>query len=128
MEAVLGAALPGEPARALGWARYRVADEHYPGLVTCAGAVTWGTLYSTLDPADFAVLDDFEGDLYDRVELEVEPSGTAPRFASAYVIPTDRVGRLTREPWSLEAFRAAHLEVFLLQCREFRRVWVKPNT
>ena len=128
MEAVLGAVLPNEPARVEGWARYRVRGEHYPGIVANLGAATPGTLYTACTPSAMRILDDFEGDLYDRVELVVEPKGDAPRHAHAYVIPAGRATRLTRDSWSPESFRESHLETFLVRCHQFRRSFVESNS
>ena len=128
MEAVLGVVVPSEPARIHGWARYRVGGEQYPGLVACTGVVTTGTLYPCCEPAALSVLDDFEGDLYDRVELLVEPNLRESELANVYVISADRSARLTRESWSPEDYRALHLESFLMQCHEFRRFFIELNS
>jgi len=118
MREVTGRSFAGEPAALDGFARYRVRDAHYPGLVPEPGAQTPGTLYRALDAAALAALDRFEGALYARRTLEVVRLRDAtPARAEVYVVRDAHRHTLTAEPWDKSDFARDHLAAFLAQLR-----------
>ena len=118
MHAVTQRSFAGEPAVLDGFARYRVRDADYPGLVPEPGARTEGTLYRALDAAALAALDRFEGALYARHTLEVERLRDASRAsAQVYVVRDAHRHTLTREPWDKTVFARERLEAFLGRLR-----------
>ena len=114
---VTGQGFAGEPATLDGFARYRVRDAEYPGLVPEPGARTEGTLYRALDADSLAALDRFEGALYERRTLDVRTrdGGFAP--AQVYVVREAHRHTLSREPWDKRAFARESLSSFVQRLR-----------
>ncbi|MBM4337690.1 MAG: gamma-glutamylcyclotransferase [Deltaproteobacteria bacterium] len=117
MREVTGRTFAGEPAVLDGFARYRVRDADYPGLLPESGACTRGTLYREVDDTALAALDRFEGPLYERRWLEVRVADGARPHASVYVVREAQRDLLTREPWDERAFARDRLEAFLRRIR-----------
>ena len=118
MRAVTGRSFAGEPAALDGFARYRVRDADYPGLVAEPGAQTPGTLYRALDPDALAALDRFEGALYARRALEVVRLRDGSRAqAFVYVVRDAHRHSLTDEPWDRDGFAREGLAAFLGRLR-----------
>jgi gamma-glutamylcyclotransferase (GGCT)/AIG2-like uncharacterized protein YtfP len=119
MEALLGRTVPSAPARLAGFACYRVRGAVFPAALESSGREIRGRLYRGLDPPTLALLDRFEGDLYQRRRLTVELGG-GESAAWVYLLAADRSGLLTDEPWSLAEFVQLHLLAYLRGCRAFR--------
>jgi gamma-glutamylcyclotransferase (GGCT)/AIG2-like uncharacterized protein YtfP len=82
---VIGRPAPaGEPARLHGHARHPVRGQDYPGLVAAPGATVAGRLYRGITPADWARLDAYEGDDYERVAVQVALPGGGQQAAWVY--------------------------------------------
>jgi gamma-glutamylcyclotransferase (GGCT)/AIG2-like uncharacterized protein YtfP len=90
-----------------------VRGTHHPGIAPHAGAETTGTLYAEVDAAALAALDRFEGELYERRELEVETAAGARRRAFVWAVRPELRSVLTGEPWDRERFVASHLREWL---------------
>jgi gamma-glutamylcyclotransferase (GGCT)/AIG2-like uncharacterized protein YtfP len=114
--AVTGQQKIGQPAKIEGYARYRLRDLSYPGLVAESGAITEGLLYLDLDAGAWARLDRFEDVFYRRETLTVTALGVGEVFAEAYVMPTGDWRLIDRQAWSLEVFREQHLSDFMRRC------------
>lgn len=106
----------GQPARIEGYARYRLKDLSYPGLVAECGAFTDGILYPDLDAEVWARLDRFEDVFYCRETLTVSVRELGEVSAEVYVVPSAELGLINRRPWSLEEFRQQHLSDFMRRC------------
>ena len=120
LEALLGRALPAQPAQLAGYARYRVRGEVFPALAAEAGADTSGVLYTGVDQREWALLDRFEGELYVRRAVRVEtPAGA--RDAWTYLVAAGREPLLTREPWDPRSFAEGNRARWLELCRAFAR-------
>jgi len=117
MHAVTGREFAAEPAALDGFARYRVRDGEYPGLVPEPGARTEGTLYRGLDAASSAALDRFEGAFYERLTLEVELRDGRREAAQVYVVKAGQRAALSGEPWDKARFGRKHLEAFVSRLR-----------
>jgi gamma-glutamylcyclotransferase (GGCT)/AIG2-like uncharacterized protein YtfP len=117
MRQVTGQTLPGEPATLEGFARYRVRDADYPGLLPEPGARTEGTLYRALDADSLATLDRFEGALYERRTLAVTKHDGTSVSAQVYVVREAHRHTLSREPWDKAAFARESLAGFVSRLR-----------
>jgi gamma-glutamylcyclotransferase (GGCT)/AIG2-like uncharacterized protein YtfP len=106
----------GHPASIEGYARYRLKNLSYPGLVAQTGAVTDGILYPALDAGVWARLDRFEDKFYRRETLKVLAQGLGMMSAEVYVVPYEELGMIDRRPWSLEEFRQQDLYSFMRRC------------
>jgi gamma-glutamylcyclotransferase (GGCT)/AIG2-like uncharacterized protein YtfP len=117
MREVTGRSFAAEPATLEGFARYRVRDADYPGLVPEPGAQTSGTLYRALDAASLAALDRFEGALYERRTLDVRTGDGGRAAAQVYVVREAHRHTLSREPWDKQTFARESLSGFVRRLR-----------
>jgi gamma-glutamylcyclotransferase (GGCT)/AIG2-like uncharacterized protein YtfP len=113
MRAVTGRDFDAAPAVLAGFARYRVRDAEYPGLVPEPGARTEGTLYRGLDAAAIRALDHFEGAFYERLTLEVELASGARESAEIYVVVPARRGEISQDAWDVAHFERHDLANFM---------------
>ncbi|MDT3438576.1 MULTISPECIES: gamma-glutamylcyclotransferase family protein [unclassified Pseudofrankia] len=91
VEALLGRRPAFTAAVIAGWRAARLPGRVYPGLVPAAGRRASGLLLSGLCAAEWALLDDFEGDAYVLCPVETETlGGTA---APGCLIGGDGLGR-----------------------------------
>jgi len=107
LEAVIGRRLQGIPVTLPGYVRLRVKREHYPAIVAAEGDRVEGILYRGLTAPEFARLDRFEGEEYDR---RIERAGGAE--VQVYVL-SDRWKHLA-EPvaWNPEDLSPNQLQAF----------------
>ncbi|GAA2435489.1 gamma-glutamylcyclotransferase family protein [Streptomyces macrosporus] len=108
LRALLGRVPARTPADVAGWRAAPLEGRLYPGLVPAEETVT-GLLLEDLTPAEWRVLDAFEGDEYDRRRLAL----TDGRHCCAYVWSA---GRVLPGTWSVEDFAERHLADFVLRC------------
>jgi gamma-glutamylcyclotransferase (GGCT)/AIG2-like uncharacterized protein YtfP len=111
--AVTGSPAKGVPAVLAEYARYRLRDHGFPGIIQQTGAVTPGILYDGVDAGAMDRLDRFEEDVYVRTEVVVTDGFGRSRRAQAYVIPQARREVLSSEPWDPERFRREEATAFL---------------
>ena len=96
--------------------------QSYPGLVPAEGKATAGVLWEGIEPSDFALLDRYESDLYERRNVNVVPQGASPaRTASVYLLPDRHREFLSNEAWDPERFARQHLVETVAHCERFRR-------
>ncbi|KAB1935303.1 gamma-glutamylcyclotransferase [Micromonospora sp. ALFpr18c] len=102
------------PGAATGWRAAALRDRLFPGLVPAAGGgspqVVKGQVVAGLSAAEWAILDDFEGPLYDLRRLRLDDGTTAHAYvctADTLVLDTD---------WDRAAFAAGHLSSYLSMC------------
>lgn len=113
MRLVVGRILPSEPAELPGYARYVIRGHTFPGVVAKPGESAPGALYRDLDPETMGRLDCFEDDFYVR-EVVMVTTDTGERVSAfAYVVPEDRSGILSADPWDEGQFAQEHLVEFL---------------
>jgi gamma-glutamylcyclotransferase (GGCT)/AIG2-like uncharacterized protein YtfP len=120
LEALTGHRPCARPATLPGYARYRVRGQLHPAVVERAGATTDGIVYEGIDPTDWAVLDDFEGDAYERRLRPVVFQGGGGALAFVYLLRRDREHTLTAQGWSIDAFTQRHLRRTVELCRALR--------
>ncbi len=109
MRAVTGHDFPCRRAVLEGFARFLLRGQIYPGIIEASGRATDGMLYESIDPRSLALLDEFEGSLYERRRVRVLWSDGGSCEAFAYVVPPARRHLLSAEPWDREHFIARHL-------------------
>ena len=127
MEAVTGRRFAGVPASLAGYRRSCLHARSYPGIVPDAGEKTDGRLYPEVDAEALAVLDAFEGTLYDRLALVVRTSTGEGVRAWAYVVVERQRYRVSPQSWDPELFLQQHGEKFIEGCRRFRKEGVAPK-
>lgn len=120
IEAVCGRGFAGEPARLSGYLCRRMRDAGYPGIRPEPGALTVGLLYSGVDQAAFAQLDRFEGEQYERRQVQVETAAGRPVMAAAYVVSPEHLVDLSGDAWDLDSFREHDLAAFRREYRGWR--------
>lgn len=105
MQALIGRIPPSKAAQLVGFRTGLVARADFPGIVPCPDAVTTGLLLGSLNAEDLARLDAYEGELYQRVSIQVQ-TVSGPCSAWVYQIVPWARDRVTREPWTIEGYRA----------------------
>ncbi|HEY9052994.1 MAG TPA: gamma-glutamylcyclotransferase family protein [Gammaproteobacteria bacterium] len=114
---VTGEIFPFESAWISDYARYRVKNQAYPGLVYEPGACTSGTLYHEIKPRHFKRLDAYEGILYSKQEIFIETECGELCCALVYLVPQQKKSVLSSQPWDKEHFERQSYYRFLK--REF---------
>ena len=121
MYAVTGRHFQRKEAVLSRFARFAVRGEVYPGIVEREGASTDGILYFDVDVCSLSRLDDFEGDLYRRISVEVKDTGGGQFAAFAYEIKPWKADRLSGAVWDVREFEG-HLDYFIKHYEGFLTV------
>lgn len=121
MKAVTGRTFEGKKATLSDWVRFRVLDSEYPGITSLPGEVVSGILYEEVDETLITNLDDFEGEKYERVLVDVKLEDGTIVSASTFAIKDDSKQYLSEEPWDFEDFIQSGLEKFINWFVEDRR-------
>lgn len=110
---ILGRRLTGTAATLPGYDLRQVIRAPYPAVVAQAGASTAGCLYTApLSPRDWRILDDYEGEGYERVQLPVECQGQR-LTAWVYRLTPGWQHWISRHPWHYRHFLRTHLHHYL---------------
>lgn len=113
--AVIGRVPAMAPATLSGWRAAALPGRVYPGLVPDgSGKRAVGQVLSGLTAEDWARLDHFEGEAYDRRELQVDGGGRV----WAYV--WQDVAGVADHDWDPARFAARHLGDYVIGCAEWR--------
>ncbi|MCD8481614.1 MAG: gamma-glutamylcyclotransferase [Verrucomicrobia bacterium] len=104
MQSIIGRHPANKPARLLDHRRFAVRNANYPGVVQWQGIDTQGTLFFDLSEQDLVALDAFEGDMYERVQAQINlhhnPSAPAvATIAWIYRVRHEFKGKLSEDPW-----------------------------
>lgn len=120
MHALLGRQLRYECAVLHNFARYCLTAKIYPGLVFEPDAFVEGTLYFDLAEAELALLDQFEGERYQRTICRCAATS---REQECFVYVTAAAARpeVLSAPWDEGAFRTHKLRGYCEMCAAFRR-------
>lgn len=86
--------------------RSKIHNEEYPGIIAQANAVVSGILYFDLAAKAIGCLDLFEGEMYQRQEVEVIMENQDQATAMTYVIKPRYQHLLTDKEWSFSEFLA----------------------
>jgi gamma-glutamylcyclotransferase (GGCT)/AIG2-like uncharacterized protein YtfP len=120
LHAVVGRRWQGEPALLVGYARYRVRGKTYPAIVAEPAGNVAGLLYGGVDAEELALLDRYEGELYEHRTVNVRVGGGA-HPALAYVLGEQHRSLLSGDAWELGEFEREHLAGYLQQIALTRR-------
>ena len=97
----------------MGYARYTVKGEYYPGIIPEKDAVTKGLLCFYVDQLSLERLDAFEGDLYQRTAILVETEKGEVFSAETYAVKPEFRDCLSSKKWNVKEFSQNHLKAFL---------------
>ena len=111
MRAVTGRSFLSISASLRDYARYSVRGASYPGIIQEKGVVTPGILYLGLDHHAVKMLDEFEGEWYERTPVDTETGEGRILRAETYLFKPQHL--LTKEAWDLETFKSKHLRAFM---------------
>jgi gamma-glutamylcyclotransferase (GGCT)/AIG2-like uncharacterized protein YtfP len=100
---LLGRVPPSEEAVLFGYRRTLLRHEPFPAVFPQLGASVSGRCYRGLGPRDVELLDDYEGELYRRVTVEVVVGGRTEQ-TECYVIAPGSEHLLSERDWDLDAF------------------------
>ncbi len=94
------------------YSRYLVENACYPGIAKKAYGHVSGKLYLEVNQTTFKALDNFEGELYERREVEIVTELKILK-AQTFVITSEYIGRLSSRPWNPDTFRRKHYDAFI---------------
>lgn len=112
IRAVTGRTFASTAAILPDYRRNRVKDADYPGIVADITAKVGGCLLMDVDCVSLDKLDAFEGEYYQRIEVNVMDLQSRHYACSVYVIAPHWLHLLTNEPWSLEEFQRTGYQRF----------------
>ncbi|MFC4062017.1 gamma-glutamylcyclotransferase family protein [Planomonospora corallina] len=110
LRALLGRVPESAPAVAEGWRAARLPGQVYPVLVPAGEGTARGLLITGLTAAEWRVLDEYEGPMYELRPVEL----TDGRRGHAYV--TVDPAAAAPDDWDAERFVAEHLDAYLGEC------------
>jgi gamma-glutamylcyclotransferase (GGCT)/AIG2-like uncharacterized protein YtfP len=119
-QAVTGRTFVSDVAWLSGHERFCVRGESYPGVLETGRGAVRGRVYCDVDPETVAVLDRFEGSLYERRSVTVTLMDGRACAAECWVVPEESSHELERVPWDPVLFARRDLRAFLAACRAFR--------
>lgn len=90
---------PAASARLPGFARFRIRDEDFPGIIPAEDSNLDGTVFFDISDPEWERLDAYESNLYQRQTLWVTAAEGIRMQAETYVIPPQNENDLTRDPW-----------------------------
>ena len=110
---LLGVNLVGEYAELPGYERFMLVNKHYPGIIRNSIARVDGFLYEGVTAKQFAILDRYEDDFYERCRVVVETAHAQSVAAWTYIIPLRHKRALSNKSWNREDFMRTQLKRFL---------------
>jgi gamma-glutamylcyclotransferase (GGCT)/AIG2-like uncharacterized protein YtfP len=110
-ERVLGRLPQVDRAAAPSWSTRILTERTYPGLVPDKMAAAGGLLFMDLSDAEWALLDAYEGDEYERTTLTVVSQSGQPTEAEIYLLLDESI--VTEDRWTTQWFADLHLADFL---------------
>ena len=72
------------------------------------------------------LLDDFEGELYERVSVKVETEKSGELAAATYVIKREQQNLLSNDLWDPQEFEKRHLQDFIENYKGFSGLRKQP--
>lgn len=104
-----------------GYARFTVKGDSYPGIIPSTNSITEGIIYFNVDELSLERLDEFEGDLYQRIPIQVETKDNEVLNAETYIIKPRYRRCLSSKEWNLKEFAQKHLAAFLETYSGFKK-------
>ncbi|WP_344863349.1 gamma-glutamylcyclotransferase family protein [Planomonospora alba] len=114
LRALLGRVPDSAPAEVAGWRAARLPGRVYPVLVPAPEGTARGLLITGLTAAEWRVLDEYEGPMYELRPVEL----TDARRGWAYVSADPAAA--SAEDWDAGRFVAEHLDAYLGECAGWR--------
>jgi gamma-glutamylcyclotransferase (GGCT)/AIG2-like uncharacterized protein YtfP len=127
MQRVCGGTFKSACGEIHGYARFRIKEEVYPGLTDFPDMATDGVIYFDVDPASAAKLDTFEGDMVERVDVNVQTEDGEWVEAETYVVRKKQRKHLTSLAWEEYDFRRDHLKKVAQALDEAHRKGLRPT-
>lgn len=112
---LLGKVCSNQRAVLQGWKAVKVKNEDYPGLIQANNGKVLGIIKTGLSAADFEILDNFEGEQYQRIQLVVTNAQGQAQQTYVYVFKECYLAHLSSETWSYQEFSQQSLPWFLNQ-------------
>ena len=101
------------PGTVSGFVRRSIQHEHYPAMLPGpVSSKVEGVLYLDIDAEDLARLDQFEGSIYDRRDVQVMTDNNS-HAAQAYVLNDSYRNLVSEQEWDPEKFQDEGIHQFL---------------
>jgi gamma-glutamylcyclotransferase (GGCT)/AIG2-like uncharacterized protein YtfP len=100
-----------------GYERRAIKDDVYP-VIFKANTLVEGVVYYDVSDEDLVILDTFEGEYYERKEVELLVEST-PIKASAYILKEAYFHLIDTKPWSDALFAQEGIQTFLEEYKGF---------
>jgi gamma-glutamylcyclotransferase (GGCT)/AIG2-like uncharacterized protein YtfP len=120
MNEVAGSSPASAPATLRGYCRRAVRGEEYPAILPDPLGSVAGVLYRDLPAAAWERLDRFEGEMYERLPVQVKLQGGSMASASAYVVRPAFLSLLDAGDWDYDEFLRQGKNVFQRRYRGYR--------
>ena len=112
MLAVTGRRFSRIPGSLHGYRRRSVKGELYPGIIPERGAVVEGIVYWDLPDSTWALLDTFEGEMYQRKIVTVNLADNTSIEVYTFVVRPEFENRLDSSEWNFEKFLQSGKKTF----------------
>lgn len=106
-----------QKATLMGFARRSVKEDEYP-VIFQADELVEGVVYYDINEEDMVILDTFEGEYYERQEVELLVKNE-PIKASVYVLKEKYFDIIDPKPWSEALFATEGIKRFLAHYKGF---------
>jgi len=114
IQRVIGRVPESEPAHVLGFHRFTVQNQNFPGLIRSADPKDRvdGLLYHAITADEWNALDAYEDDFYVLEEIAIHLASSQAR-ARTYLVPPRASHVLNSDPWDFDDFVQHHLRKYL---------------
>lgn len=113
MNRVTGKTFPTFHAVLNNYARFRLKNAPYPGIIFKKDSYVDGRLLLNIDDASLHKIDLFEGDIYERIEVNISADNGEHHRSYAYMVRKKHAHLLTKEPWDEGEFLKNEIKGFL---------------
>mgnify|MGYP001084856298 CR=1 FL=1 len=86
------------------YARYRIADTDFPGIIPKPNERVRGILYQELTSNEMNILDDYEGECFGREQVWIRNEEGRLERCWVYIFKSEYYHLLVREPWDPECY------------------------
>ena len=104
MRQISGQLIKGEAATLNNFRRLAILGEEYPAVIAAAGYQVDGLLYDGLSEEAWERLDAFEGDEYQRQQVQLTTANGVIRHADVYIFKQEYHHRLSDQEWDFTRF------------------------
>lgn len=113
LEAILGTSFPLKGARLKNFKRVKVKGASFPAIFPKKGSAVDGMLIEDLSEQYLTLLDDFEGDYYQRESVSVVTSDKSQQLCQVYIFKSKFSELLSDHDWNNQHFRDNDMFAFL---------------